>query len=124
MARFGLLNLNKGIWEDTPIMTNMDYFNAMTTTSQELNPSYGYLWWLNGKSSYRIPGSEELFSGKLIPAAPDDLIAGLGANDQKLYVVPSMGLVIVRMGDAANESELGPTTFDNELWTQLNALME
>ena len=124
MARFGLLNLNEGTWEDAPIMTDRTYFNAMTTTSQELNSSYGYLWWLNGKNSFRIPGSEDSFPGKLIPDAPDDLVAGLGANDQKLYVVPSMGLVIVRMGDAANSSELGPTTFDNELWTQLNALME
>ena len=124
MARFGLLNLNEGTWGETPIMTDKAYFEAMTTTSQELNQAYGYLWWLNGKENYRVPGSEDSFKGKLIPEAPDDLIAGLGANDQKLYVVPSMGLVIVRMGDAANNTELGPTSFDCELWTQINALME
>jgi len=120
MARFGLLNLNKGIWDETPILDDPNYFIDMTTTSQELNKSYGYLWWLNGKSSFRMPGSEELFSGKLIPNAPDDLIAGLGAFDQKLYVVPSKGLVIIRMGDSANEDELGPTTFDNDLWEKIN----
>lgn len=124
MARFGLLNLNEGTWAETPIMTDKAYFEAMTTTSQELNLAYGYLWWLNGKDSYRVPGSEDSFKGKVIPNAPDDLIAGLGANDQKLYVVPSMGLVIVRMGDAANNTELGPTSFDCELWTLINSLME
>lgn len=124
MARFGLLNLNKGIWEDTPILDDPDYFIDMTATSQELNKSYGYLWWLNGKSSFRIPGSEALFPGKLIPNAPDDLIAGLGAFDQKLYVVPSKGLVIIRMGDSANEDELGPTTFDNDLWEKINEVIE
>ena len=123
MARFGLLNLNKGTWDETPILDDPNYFTDMTMTSQELNKSYGYLWWLNGKSSYRIPGSEELFPGKLIPNAPDDLIAGLGAFDQKLYVVPSKGLVIIRMGDSAHEDELGPTTFDNDFWEKLNDLI-
>ena len=99
------------------------YFNAMTTTSQDLNKSYGYLWWLNGKSNYKVPGSEELFSGKLIPSGPDDLIAGLGAFDQKLYVIPSKKMVIIRMGDSAEKGELGPTDFDNELWIRINALI-
>lgn len=120
MARFGLLNLNKGIWNDTKILDDPAYFEAMTTISQNLNKSYGYLWWLNGKSSYKLPGTEDLYTGKLIPDAPDDLIAGLGAFDQKLYVVPSKGLVIVRLGDSANEEELGPTSFDTELWQKIN----
>ena len=70
-----------------------------------------------------MPGTEELYPGKLIPNAPDDLIAGLGAFDQKLYVVPSKGLVIIRMGDSANEDELGPSTFDNDLWGKINAVI-
>ncbi|MCK0192285.1 serine hydrolase domain-containing protein [Arenibacter sp. F20364] len=37
MARFGLLNLNKGIWEDTPVLDSPNYFRDMTTTSQDLN---------------------------------------------------------------------------------------
>lgn len=124
MARFGLLNLNKGVWDKTTILEDQNYFNAMTTTSQDLNKSYGYLYWLNGKSNYKIPGSETLFSGKLIPNAPDDLIAGLGAFDQKLYIIPSKGLVIVRMGDSGNEDELGPTEFDNDLWEKINDLID
>ena len=96
----------------------------MTNTSQDLNPAFGYLWWLNGKNGYRLPGSEISFSGTLIPNAPADLIAGLGKGDQKLFVVPSQGLVIVRIGDAAGESQLGPYSFDNELWEQLNILMD
>lgn len=124
MARFGLLNLNEGVWDNTTILADKNYFNAMTTTSQDLNKSYGYLYWLNGKSNYKIPGSETLFQGKLIPNAPNDLIAGLGAFDQKLYIIPSKGLVIVRMGDSGDEDELGPTTFDNDLWEKINALID
>jgi len=123
MARFGLLNLNKGVWDESPILTDLNYFTQMTTTSQELNKSYGYLWWLNGKESYRSPGLTTEFEGKLIQNAPDDLIAGLGKDDQKLYIVPSENIVIVRMGDDAGESLLGPSSFDNELWSKLNDLM-
>lgn len=50
MARFGLMALNKGKWNGNEIV-NETYFNAATSTSQNINLSYGYLWWLNGKSS-------------------------------------------------------------------------
>ena len=124
MARFGLLNLNKGKWQESTVLEDQTYFNQATTTSQNLNPSYGYLYWLNGKNGFRLPESEELYPGELIPSAPDDLYAGLGALDQKLYVVPSQGLVVVRMGDAANSTEFGPTSFDNELWGKINNLFD
>lgn len=123
MARFGLLNLNKGVWGSTEILNDIDYFSEMTTTSQSLNQSYGYLWWLNGKSSFRVPAFDALFKNELIPEAPDDLIAGLGKNDQKLYIVPSQNLVIVRMGNNTGEVLLGPSSFDNDLWEKINALM-
>ncbi|WP_394746801.1 serine hydrolase domain-containing protein [Spongiimicrobium salis] len=122
MARFGLLNLNKGFWEGSPILNDNSYFNAMTNSSQDMNKAYGYLWWLNGKENFRVPGSEMQFQGALIPNAPQDLIAGLGKDDQKLYIVPSQDLVIVRMGDATGESLLGPSSFDISLWDHINAL--
>ena len=123
MARFALLNLNKGIWNGDDILGDNDYFQAMTNTSQALNKAYGYLWWLNGKDSYRGPGLTLEFQGKLIPNAPNDLIAGLGKNDQKMYIVPSQKLVIIRMGDDAGESLLGPSSFDNDLWAEINKLI-
>lgn len=123
MARFGLLIQNRGIWKNEDLLGNLNYFDAMINSSQNLNPAYGYLWWLNGKQSYRLPSSTDSFNGKLIPNAPDDLIAGLGANDQKLYVVPSQDLVIVRMGGATGTETLGPSGFDNQLWAYINAVI-
>lgn len=124
MARFGILNLNQGNWDGTSILSDQEYFNAMTNSSQNHNLAYGYLYWLNGKSSFRLPSSEDKFTGSLIPNAPIDLIAGLGLNDQKLYMVPSLDIVIVRMGGASNEELLGPSSFDNELWELINAVIE
>ncbi|NNL02697.1 MAG: serine hydrolase [Eudoraea sp.] len=123
MARFGLLNLNNGMWNETTILGDMEYISEMKNTSQELNKSYGYLWWLNGKESYMAPSLQLVFNGSLIPNAPADTYAGLGKNDQKLYVVPSKGLVIVRMGEDAAENLLGPSSFDNALWEKLGNLI-
>ena len=96
----------------------------MTTPSQTLNRSYGYLWWLNGQPSYQLPGPQQtVFPGPLIPAAPADLIAALGKNDQKIYVVPSLGLVVVRQGNSAGASRLAASSFDNELWTRIMAVV-
>ena len=122
MARFGLLNLNGGNWSGTQLLDE-NFFDDMTNTSQTMNPSYGYLWWLNGKNSYRTPASVDIFSGSLIPNAPSDLIAGLGAKDQKLYVIPSLDMVIIRMGDAADTDLLGPSGYDNLLWEKINVVM-
>jgi len=124
MARFGLLILNRGKWNSEFLLTDTIYFTQMTTTSQDLNEAYGYLWWLNGKETIRIPGSEMVFFEKMIPSAPDDLIAGLGANDQKVYVVPSKGLVVIRMGGDAGEVLLGTSSFDDLLWQKVEALWE
>lgn len=122
MARFGLLALNKGNWNGTQIL-NSNYFNDATTTSQTINQSYGYLWWLNGKSSYHLPQTQIQFPGELIPNGPDDMYMALGKNDQKIYVVPSKKLVIIRMGDASDGSSFGLSDFDNVLWGKINAVI-
>ena len=123
MARFGLLMLNKGKWENNVIL-NESFFNAATTTSQNLNLSYGYLWWLNGKSSYRLPQSQLQFSGSIIPNGPNDMFMALGKNDQKIYVIPSKKMVVIRMGDAADSVNPALSDFDNTLWQKINALYQ
>ncbi|WP_276165853.1 serine hydrolase domain-containing protein [Zobellia alginiliquefaciens] len=123
MARWGLLIQNEGVW-DTETIISKDYFHAMTNTSQEINKSYGYLWWLNGKESYIGTTSQTVIQGSLIPSAPADMFAALGADDQKIYVVPSQDLVVVRCGDSAEEMQLGLSSFDNELWKKINAVIE
>ncbi len=118
-ARFGLLMLNHGIWNTDTLMHDTNYYNAMINTSQAFNESYGYLWWLNGKSSAMLPGSSIVFPGEIIPNAPNDLYAALGKNDQKIYVVPSMDMVVVRMGNTAGLSLFAVSNFDNELWARI-----
>ena len=121
MARFGLLALNQGNWNGTQIV-NSNYFAVATNTSQNLNLAYGYMWWLNGKNSYRLPQTQFQFNGTLIPNAPSDMYCALGRDDQKIYVVPSKKLVIIRLGDPADSSNFALSNFDNELWSKINAV--
>ncbi len=119
MARFGLLISNNGIWNEEKLLNDEQYLSDMINTSQNLNLSYGYLWWLNGKGSYMLPQLQVVFNTNLIPEAPDDVIAALGKNDQKIYIAKSLGLVVIRMGNSADNPKLALSSFDNELWGYL-----
>jgi CubicO group peptidase (beta-lactamase class C family) len=124
MARFGLLALNKGKWNEEQII-NETFFNESITTSQNINPAYGYLWWLNGKTSYMVPGGQTVYQGLLVPSAPADMYAAMGADDQRIYVIPSKNMVVIRMGDAsdpANQS-FALSGFDDALWKKINAVI-
>lgn len=121
-ARFGLLALNKGIWATDTLLHDVSYFNEMTTTSQSYNQSYGNLWWLSGKTSYMAPGLQFVFTGDLMPNAPSDMYCALGKDDQKIYVVPSKKMVVVRMGDSAYGTAAAFSPFDDELWDYINKL--
>ena len=123
MARFGLLALNRGKWKTAQII-NENFFNESTRTSQNINPSYGYLWWLNGKNNYMVPGGQTVFAGSLVPNAPADMFAAMGASDQRIYVVPSKNMVVIRMGDASDpaNASFALSGFDNALWEKINAV--
>lgn len=124
MARFGLLAMNKGKWNNEQII-NQTYFNESISTSQNINPSYGYLWWLNGKSNFMLPGGQTSYTGSIVPNAPAEMYAAMGAADQRIYVVPSKKIVIVRMGEASNPTNpsFAVSGFDNELWEKINAVI-
>jgi len=80
LARFGLLHLRRGVWEGKRILS--EQWIDLATTPCTLNPSYGFLWWLNtGRKQW--------------PAAPEQSFAALGAGDNVLYIDPVNDLVVV-----------------------------
>ena len=124
LARFGLLVLSNGTWDGIGVLTNSGYLRESLRPSQDLNPSYGLLWWLNGQPrslgewvSTGTPRSTAAppVLGPLVPPAPEDLVAAQGALGRKLYIVPSLDLVVSRLGD---RPEAG---FNTELWQRLMA---
>lgn len=115
-ALFGRLVLDSGRATDGTQIVSASALQAMLARSPT-NPAYGRLWWLNG-SSFAIRPPAKRSDGPLIPAAPSDLVAALGALDRKLYVVPSKNLVVVRMGQAAPDKD-----FDQQLWLRLSKVV-
>ena len=58
----------------------------------------------------------------MIPSAPSDLVAALGKGDKKIYIIPSLELVIVRHGDEADVAGSNPlalSAFDEQWWQRL-----
>jgi len=124
MARYGILALNKGKWNSEQII-NESFFNESTASSQSINPSYGYLWWLNGKSKYMIPSEQTVYQGSLVINAPADMYAAMGARDQRMYVIPSKKMIVIRMGEASDpaNTNFAVSGFDNALWEKINAVI-
>lgn len=117
LARFGLMIQAGGKWGDQTIIEDADYLDEMLSPSSTLNPAYGLLWWVNGEdfslgAGPRAPRRE----GSMIEAAPDDLVAMQGAGDRKLYLVPSLGLVITRLGYTGSEAG---SSFNDAFWEAL-----
>jgi CubicO group peptidase (beta-lactamase class C family) len=123
MARFGLLMLNSGKWDSETIMANSTYFNEMITVSQTLNKSYGYLFWLNGKESFMVPESQVVFPGSLSPAGPADMFSGIGKNGQYVSIIPSMKMVMIRMGEEPTSVDV-PFLFLDDIWEKLNPIIK
>lgn len=109
LARFGLLVQANGVWNGQVILGDNNYLQTSLQTSQKMNPAYGYLWWLNG---HRRMGKTGTWLAK---EAPADLVAAQGALGRKLYIVPSLDLVVTRIGNEAAQS------FNNEFWKRLMA---
>ena len=117
LARFGLLILAGGTWDGETVIEDTAYLEEMLRPSQTLNPAYGLLWWVNGQASsmsWAIPPATA--AGTLISAAPTDLVAAQGARDRKLYVVPSLDLVVSRLGDSGS---VDGSSFNDAFWERL-----
>jgi CubicO group peptidase (beta-lactamase class C family) len=123
MARFGLLLLNNGKWEDEAIITNNVYFNEMINTSQNLNKSYGYLFWLNGKESFMLPESQLVIPGCISPNGPPDMYSGIGKNGQYVSIIPSKKMVLIRMGEDPSIEPV-PFLFLDDIWEKLNLIIK
>ncbi len=94
-ARLGYLMLHQGAWQGRQVLPQW-WVELSTQTSQELNPRYGYTWWVNTR-------------GNNWPDLPRDMFAASGYRSNRCYIVPSLDLVVARVGSGPavwNENEL------------------
>jgi CubicO group peptidase (beta-lactamase class C family) len=90
LARFGYLMLRGGSWDGTEIVPRW-WVDLATRTSQPHNPYYCLTWWANTDA-------------KLWEQVPGDAFAALGYNTNLCCIVPSLDLVIVRIGAGPTQS--------------------
>ncbi len=113
MARFGLMVLRGGGWNGAAV-AGSGFLKAALSPSQSLNRAYGWLWWLNGSESHMRPAGRKPVKGMIFPDCPDDAAAALGAGDKKIYIVPSLDLVVTRLGPrTGDKGGPGESGFDN-----------
>lgn len=103
-AKFGILYLNKGTWNGAQLF-NEKWVDYITTPTEHSDGTYGAHFWLNAHGTY--------------PNVPRDLYSANGFQGQRIYIIPSKDLVIVRMG-LAEEPEFDFDTFLNEILSAIN----
>jgi CubicO group peptidase (beta-lactamase class C family) len=83
-VRLGYLLLRGGTWNGKQIVPKW-WIDLATRKSQDINPHYGYTFWVNT-------------DGDLWPHVPKDAFAFMGYGTNRCYVVPSLDLIVVRLG--------------------------
>ena len=129
--RLGQLILHNGRHPTTneQIVEKAYIDTCKSATLQRLNPSYSNMFWLNGKGKHINPTTifsrvdPPVIHEDLVPTAPQDMISFMGYNTQRIYVVPSLNIVVVRLGDEDSDgATAAKSPFDNRLWEMLMEL--
>lgn len=103
-AKFGLLYLHKGNWNGEQIL-NEAWVDYTATPTNGSNGEYGAHFWLN--------------AGGVYPNAPKDVFSCNGYQGQRIFIIPSKEMVIVRMG-LTKDSSFNFDTFLKEILASIN----
>ena len=98
-ARFGHLFLHRGRWKNQQLISE-DWIREATSVQVPASlplagfvdqgpGTYGYNWWVNGAG----PDGQRKW-----PDAPEDTYAASGYNNNDMFIIPSLNMVIVRLG--------------------------
>lgn len=106
-ARYGLLYLNRGMWNGKRILSEewIDY--SLTPTPESPNGKFGAHWWLN-------TGRKEW------PSLAENVYAARGYQGQHVLVMPDEDLVIVRLGAAQPEKHYSIEPFVSDVLDALS----
>jgi CubicO group peptidase (beta-lactamase class C family) len=118
-AKFAYLFLKRGCWDGQQIISE-EWVETATSPSTPMNQGYGYYWWLNGGHPTLDSVDFKPKAHDLHPFAPDDAFCGVGLGSQFVEVIPSLDMVVVRMGPAPQDNP----TFKGKPLKLLEALIE
>ncbi len=103
-AKFGILYLNKGLWDGERLFSEK-WVDYVTTPTLHSDGVYGAHFWLN--------------SGGKFPDVPRDMYSANGFQGQYVFIIPSKDLVVVRTG-LAEDPEFDVNTFLKEICEAIN----
>ena len=85
-GRFGLLFLNKGIWDGKRVIS--EEWIKKSITPSETNPEYGYMWWINSTlgEDYQTTDWKNV---------PTNIFYGSGFGGNKVIIIPDENMVVV-----------------------------
>ncbi|MBI5284884.1 MAG: serine hydrolase [Chloroflexi bacterium] len=96
-AKFGLLIKQGGTWEGRQILDPA--LLAECFRGSAVNPGYGLTFWLG------LPVTPKIVTSCSAPARdtafPEDLVLAAGHGKQRLYIIPSLDLVVVQQAESS-----------------------
>ena len=103
-ARFGLLYLQDGVWNGERILPEGWVKYTTTPTPRAPQGKYGAFFWLNA-------GAPSDASDRMMASVPVDTFFARGFQEQRVFIVPSKNLVLVRFGATSQKSAWNDEAF-------------
>lgn len=131
-ARLGHLMLRGGAWNGTQLLPPAFVDEAASPSAA--NACYGFLIWNNTDDTCIQPTvwSADVRDGPQIKTAPTDMFSFQGLGDQRVYVIPSLQMMVVRLGFPGSREPdprqavftSAPGEFEHELFARLMSAVQ
>ena len=120
-AKFGkfVLQMKTGDWTG-PSLVSQPYFDQLFQSNPS-HPAYGFYWWLNQEVAPPLAtiidaNNQNQYRNQIEPIVnnprvPEDFVMAAGAYEQRLYVIASMNLVVIRNGPQAAAGQFDDSDF-------------
>jgi len=97
-VKYGQFLLNKGKWNDEQIIESSFLEEMLIPTGP--NPGHGNFAWLNNLNGYGFnpidTATNSSLGGFIYHNGYTEIIGGLGAGRNRMYLIPSLDLIIIR----------------------------
>lgn len=101
-AKFGELIRRGGDWNGTQVLPREGVLEMFRGTAA--NPAYGLTWWLNVPVGDSLRGEirqlRNNFGAMETVPGLEGMVTAAGAFKQRLYIIPSRNMVVVRFGNS------------------------